>query len=349
MDHVAIDLGGRESQMCVRSSDGTVLEEKRCATRSLGRLLAKMPKSRIVVETCAEAFGIADTALELGHEVRVVPATLVRSLGVGSRRTKTDQRDARILSEVSCRIDLPSVHVPTRESRRRKSLCGMREALVSARTQLANSIRGWLRGQGRKLRSGAVESLATRVRGTFVDGELPGFVERQLKSFEALNEAVREADREVKELAHEDPLCRRLQTVPGVGPVTAVRFVATLDKVERFFNSHQVESYIGLVPGERSSSDQQHRLSITKAGSPALRRTLVQAAWAARMTRTSHPMVEWSLEVEKRRGKHVAAVALARKIAGILFAMWRDGTPYDPRRGASEAKSPPDTMGAAAA
>jgi transposase len=213
----------------------------------------------------------------------------------------------------------------------------MREALVSGRTQLANSVRGWLRQRGRRVRSGAVESLAKRVRAAFAEGELPGFVERQLRAFEGLNEAVCEADLELEQLAHEDPLCRRLQTVPGVGPVTAVRFVAALDQVKRFTDAHQVESYIGLVPGERSSSDQQHRLSITKAGAPALRRTLVQAAWAARMTRTPHPMVMWSRAVELRRGKHIAAVALARKIAGILYAMWRDGTTYDPRRGAATA------------
>lgn len=344
MNHVAIDLGGRESQMCVRASDGTVLEERRYPTRALEGLLAVMPPSRVVVETCAEAFRIADAALEHGHEVRVVPAALVRSLGVGARRTKTDRRDAQTLSEVSCRIDLPSVHVPSRESRRRKSLCGMREALVSARTQLANSIRGWLRGQGRKLRRGAVESLVTRMRAAFAEGELPEFVERQLQAFAALRAAVREADQELERLAHADPLCQRLRTVPGVGPVTAVRFVAALDDVARFAHAHQVESYLGLVPGERSSGDQQHRLSITKAGPSALRRTLVQAAWVARMTRTPQPMVAWAVEIEKRRGKQVAVIALARKLVGILFALWRDGTTYDPRRGARLPPASPESM-----
>src|SRR5262245_44109231 len=106
MEPVAIDLAGRESQICVRRSDGSILEECRSLTRTLGEYLAKRPFSRVVVETCAEAFAVADRALELGHEVRVGPATLVRSLGVGARRTKNDARDSRILSEVSCRIDL---------------------------------------------------------------------------------------------------------------------------------------------------------------------------------------------------------------------------------------------------
>jgi transposase len=113
----------------VRSSDGKIVEEKRLDTARLKEFLEKKEKSRVIVETCAEAFGVADVALELGHEARVVDATLVRTLGVGARRTKTDQRDAQILSEVSCRIDLPSVHIPSEVSRRRKTLCGMREAL----------------------------------------------------------------------------------------------------------------------------------------------------------------------------------------------------------------------------
>jgi len=108
----------------------------------------------VVVETCAEAFAIADAARDAGHEVRVVSATLVKTLGVGARRTKIDRRDAQVLSEVSCRIDLPSVHVPSSQSRQVKSICGMRDALVSSRTQLINNLRGWLRGQGNRIRSG---------------------------------------------------------------------------------------------------------------------------------------------------------------------------------------------------
>jgi len=91
MDHIAVDLGGRESQICVRGSDGAILEERRYPTGMLGQYLATRLESRVVVETCSEALGVADVALEAGHEVRVVPTTLVRSLGVGARRIKTDR------------------------------------------------------------------------------------------------------------------------------------------------------------------------------------------------------------------------------------------------------------------
>jgi transposase len=336
MDHVAIDLGSKKSQICVRSADGQILEEKRWPTAELQRYLAARPKSRVIVETCAEAFGVADAAQRMGHEMRVVPATLVRTLGVGARRMKTDQRDARALSEVSCRIDLPSVHVPKAESRERKTMCGMRDALVGARTKVINTIRGWLRSQGQRIERGGRSTFRQRVQAA-CDGQPPSYVERQLQAVEILTTQISEADEEVKTWAEADETCGRLMTVPGVGPLTALRFVAALDEVKRFDNAHQVESYLGLVPGESSSSERQQRLSITKAGPGALRWVLVQAAWALR-TRCRKaealPLQLWAHRIEERRGKRTATVALARKLAGILYAIWRDGTVYDGTRGA---------------
>jgi transposase len=332
MEHCAIDLGGKESQICVRSGDGQIVDERRCRTAALPAYLAARPRSRVVVETCSEAFGIADAALLTGHEVRVVPATLARSLGVGARRLKTDRRDARVLSEVSCRIDLPSVHVPSRQARQRKTMCGMREALVGARTKLLNTVRGWLRGEGRRPRGGDVTTFSARVRVLYEETTLPTYVERQLRTIESLTKEIADADRELAATAKADPIAQRLMTVPGVGPSTSVRFVAALDEISRFSGAHAVESYLGLVPGENSSSERQRRTSITKAGPTALRWCLVQAAWAARRARRKGPMQRWADEIEKRRGTRVAVLALARKLAGILYAIWRDGTVYESRR-----------------
>lgn len=333
MEHVAIDLGGRESQICIRDEKGTIVDEQRIQTSTLGRWLKRRPIGRVVLETCAEAFAVADSAVECGHEVRVVPATLVRSLGVGLRGLKNDRRDAQILSEVSTRIDLPSVHVPSANSRERKSLCGMREALVASRTKLLNTVRGWLRTQAQRLRSGGAETFPQRVREHYaaLGRELPNYVDRQLCAIDHLTEEIRQADRDLAALARQDSTCNRLTTMPGVGPVTAIRYVAAIDEQGRFPGAHQVESYIGLTPGDDSSSDRQRRTSITKAGTPKLRWALVQAAWSLRLCSPNDPMVLWSREVEKRRGKAVATVALARKMAGVLYAMWRDGTTYNPQ------------------
>ncbi|MBW2458109.1 MAG: IS110 family transposase [Deltaproteobacteria bacterium] len=341
MEHVAIDLGGRESQVCVRAADGTILDERLWPTGKLSGYLRKRPVSRVVVETSAEAFAVADSASEQGHEVRVVPATLVRSLGVGARGIKTDRRDAQVLSEVSCRIDLPSVHVPSEESRSRKSMCGAREALVDTRTKLINTVRGWLRTQLLKIPSGRSETFPKRIRDKLVsepDGS-PEFIERLLVVLEKLNEQIGEADKELEQLAQEDDLCQRLMTTPGVGAVTAVRYSAALDEVGRFAGAHAVESYLGLTPGENSSSTRKRRTGITKAGPPKVRWALVQACWAMRRCRPDDPMVQWAEQVEQRRGKRIAIVAMARKLAGILYAMWRDGTDYDPHHEANKNKT----------
>lgn len=329
MQHLAIDLGGRESQICIREAEGTIVEEKRLCTDELGDYLKARPPSRVVMETCSEAFRIADRALAAGHEVRVVPATLVRALGVGARRTKTDVRDARALSEVSTHIThLPSVHIPSTESRKLKQTSTARESLVKARTQLVNSVRGWMRSMGVRIRSGGVETFPMRVRDT---GQLPDFVEAQLKSLDVIIDQSLLLERELEKQAKADSVCRRLMSVPGVGPLTATRFRAAIDVIGRFAGAHKVEAYLGMTPGERSSSDTQRRLGITKAGSPAVRHMLMQAAWAARRSRPRDPMVLWALEVEKRRGKFIAMVALGRKLAGVMYALWRDGTLYTPR------------------
>jgi transposase len=338
VNHIAIDLGGRESQICVRAADGTIVAEDRWPTRSLKKYLKGLPRSRVVVETCAEAFGVADMALSTGHEAVVVPATLVRALGVGARGLKNDVRDARNLSQASCQMSsLPSVHIPTQVSRERKMACGMREALVGTRTKLVNTVRGWLRGQTLPvLPTGAVETFPGRVRA-FVkkhDRPLPDCVERQLKVIEVMNEQVVIADRELEVLAKQDPICKRLMTVPGVGPLTSVRFLAAIDEVGRFPDAHALQSYLGLTPGEDSSSNRKRITSITKAGARQLRWCLVQAAWSAQRVRGNDPMVAWAKRIGERRGKGIATVALARKIAGVLYALWRDGSSYEMARAA---------------
>jgi transposase len=336
MEHVAIDLGGRESQVCVRGADGTLVEERRCRTDELGMYLAKRAPSRVVLETCAEAFRVTDLAKAAGHEVRVVPSMLVRSLGVGARGVKNDRKDAQVLSEVSTRIELPSVHVPSPQSRTQRAQSTAREALISARTQLINSSRGWARTEGVRVRSGATETFPRRLRAA-AGAQLPVYIESMLVVIEALNGQIAEADRALTKLAKESPTCRLLMTMPGVGPVTAVRFMAAVDEVSRFETSSKLEAYLGLVPGEHSSSDRQRRTGITKAGPPPVRRTLLQAAWCVYTRKPFEPMVQWATEIERRRGKHIAVVALARKMAGVLFAMWKHHRAYDPKRSVNQA------------
>jgi transposase len=336
VNHLAIDLGGRESQVCIRQPDGAILEEYKHPTRKLDELLRRCGPSRVILETSAEAFRIADAAVACGHEVRVVPSTLARTLGIGSRGVKNDKKDAQVLSAASCRIDLPSVHIPSAAARELKSVCGSREILVETRTKLVNNVRGWMRTQLWRIRGGATSSFPDRVRAhaQTQTSSVPPHIERMLGMIEAVSVQITAADRQVHQTAQAHRVCPRLMTVPGVGPVTAVRFVAAIDRIERFDSAHHVQSYLGLTPGENSSSMRLRMTSITKAGPAALRWTLVQAAWSTWRTRPDDPMVQWARQIAERRGRSIAIVALARKLAGLMFALWRDQTTYRPAQAA---------------
>jgi transposase len=336
VNHVAIDLGSKESQVCVRSADGAVVHEKKHPTRALEPWLKSIPPSRVILETSSEAFRVADAAKAAGHEVRVVPGTLAKQLGIGERGIKTDLRDARKLSEVSTRIDLPSVHIPTTEARELRSLVRSREALISTRTKLVNHARGWLRTMLLKIRGGATNTFPDRMRAAAVQHQqpIPPHIEQVLVVIDALNLQVLASDREMRQRVQASELCRRLMSVPGVGPVTTLSFIAAVDDVSRFKHAFRLQSYLGLTPGEDSSSERERRTSITKAGSTSVRRTLIQAAWVALLRRPNDPMVQWATKIAARRGKFIAVVALARKMAGVLYALWRDQTTYRPNRAA---------------
>jgi transposase len=339
MQHVAIDLGSRESQICVRNEVGEIVTERKLATARLPSYLAKQPRSRVIVETSSEAFFIADAALANGHEVRVVPATLVRQLGVGERGMKTDQRDARKLSEVSTRIDLPSVHVPSEKSRERKALCNSRSTLLCSRTQLINYVRGQLRARAVVIGKRNPETFPKHVREILLNQPegLAQHMDRVLMVLEALNVQLKEADQELEAVAEQDPVCQRLMSVPGVGPVIAVRFVSVVDQPERFGSAHQMMSYVGLTPGENSSSMRTQRTGITKAGASDLRFALVQGCWSMMRSKPNEPMVKWALAIAARRNKQVAVVALARKLVGILWVVWSEGAIYQPEKTAAPA------------
>ena len=214
MDHCAIDIGGKKSQICVRDSAGAIQYEGVWETPALGDHLRVMPHCRVILETAAESFLVADQARSAGHEVRVVPATLVRTLGVGARKTKNDKRDARVLSEVSTRIDLPSVHIPSARSREWKTMAGVHDALVGCRTKLINNVRGWLRGQARKPRSGKTDSFPERVGAL---GELPVYISSELEMIDALSKEIAASEKRFFVATNADPICKRLMTCRASG------------------------------------------------------------------------------------------------------------------------------------
>jgi len=276
---------------------------------------------------------VGDVAVEVGHDLRLVPATLARTLGVGARRVKTDIRDAQALSHASCLVELPSIHLRTERSRQRLHQLGARASMVTARTQLVNSARGWLRTQLLQVRS-TPKCFPSNVRKALSQKgiELPAFLEQLLNSIQGLNEQIRAAETVIEDEAKNDAECQRLMTVPGIGPITSLCFVSVVDTVGRFPNAHSLESYFGLTPGEKSSSDRVQRIGITKAGPSMMRHYLTQASLSLRRLYPNEPISCWAEEIAERRGKQVATIATARKLAGILFAMLRDKTNYEPSR-----------------
>lgn len=337
MERIAIDLGGRESQICVRDEKGDILEERRHLTASLGGFLAKrMRGARVLVEASSEAFAVAEMAQACGHEARVVPSALVRALGVGERGLKNDRRDARKLSEMDCRMDVPSVHIPSPVRREQQARLTARDALVASRTQLVNVVRSYFRSLARPPVKATPETLAKRVRAQLVataEG-IPDFIEHLLTTLDTLNTQIAAADEALEQLSREDPVCKLLQTMPGIGPVTSLSFAASVDEVTRFESAPRLSSYFGLTPGEDTTGFKTKRTGITKAGPRRTRWTLVQAAWTMVRVRPNDPLVKWFQAVAGRRGKKIAITALARKMAGILYAMWRDQKPYNPQKAA---------------
>jgi transposase len=149
-----------------------------------------------------------------------------------------------------------------------------------------------------------------------------------------LNAEIAAADGRITALAAADPIVPLLATAPAVGPITASALVATVDDVTRFRSAHEFEAYLGVVPGERSSGEKRRVGRITKAGNARVRWLLVEAAWRIARSRSEETAAlrAWAAGVATRRGKRVAMVALARRLAGVLYAMWRDGAAFDGRK-----------------
>ena len=335
MEHIGIDLGSKESQICVRSAPERSCWNAVAGRRAWGVLERALAGARDRRDL-HRSVSCCRRCPAAGHEVRVVAATLVRSLGVGQRGLKNDVRDARVLSEASCRIELPSVHIPTVIAQEVKAICVSREALIKTRTQLVGRVRSYVRARvGRVLRA-TPESLPKRVRTALLEDPdgLPAHLERVLLALETISAQIADADTELRVLAEADARMQRLMTVPGVGPVTAARFVAAIDASSAFRTPRVSRRICGLVPGENTTGFRTKRSRLTRAGAPQVRWALGQAAWSLYIRRKTDPMAQWAKQIAARRGAHVAIMALARKLSHVLYAMWKHETTYDPGRAA---------------
>lgn len=334
MDHVGIDLGKRESQIAILTEEGELIDRRiRTERQRLVELFGRRPKAKILVEASTESEWVARCLEELGHEVIVADPNYAPMYAQRTRRVKTDRRDARALVQ-ACKLGAYRAAHRTSDGRRElRTILSMREALVRTRTAWITRIQPVLRREGYRLRSGKAETFVARVEELTIPESLRAVLTPLLQLLHPLNEQIAGLDERLAAIATADALTGRLTTVPGVGPVTAVAFVVTIDDVTRFRDAHQVESYVGLVPREWSSSEIQRRGQITKAGNSRMRWLLVQAAWCIlrrRRKEETATLRDWADRIAQRRGRRIAAVALARRLTGILYALWRDDTVYSP-------------------
>ena len=335
MQHIGIDLGKTSSQVCILTEEGELVERRITTTRSsFGRLLSERQPARILLEASTESEWVAQHLEELGHEVVVADPNFAPMYAQRSKRVKTDRRDARALCE-ACRLGAyRKAHRTSQAQRKRRQMLTVREALVRTRARYISVIKTLARAEGMRITTRDSLRFAEKVVAIEWPDDLQATIAPLVEVMHTLNKQIAHLDEQLKALVKEDPLIGRLCSVPGVGAVTATNFVAIVDEASRFSSAKQVRSYLGLVPSEYSSGEKQRRGQLSKAGNARMRYLLVEAAWA--LLRWKQPGTEalrqWAERIAQRRGKRIAVVALARKLAGILYAIWRDGSQFDSSR-----------------
>lgn len=332
---IGLDLHKLQSQLCISHEDGT-LEERRIATsreRFKAALSGCLP-GRILLEASTESEWVARHLEHLGFEVIVADPNFAPMYATRSRRTKTDRRDARTLMD-ACRLGAYRKAHRTSDARRHvRAELAVRDALVRTRTRYIGLIKALLRRDGLRLNSTASHLFAQRIAALEASPHLRAELQPLLDVLAPLNAQIDAADARIGALERSDPAVALLTTAPGIGPITASAVVATIDDVTRFTCAHQFEAYLGIVPGEVSSGEKRRIGPITKAGNARVRYLLVEAAWRILASKQNDTVAlrAWAQRIALRRGKRIAAVALARRLAGILYAMWRDNKPFSAQR-----------------
>jgi transposase len=340
MEYGAIDLHTRRSQIRILDEQGGVVLDSRIDTRAADftRLFGERARMRILLESGTESEWVAQCLEGLGHEVIVADPNFAAMYGERTRRVKTDRRDVAALA-VACRSGVyRRAHRIGAATRVRRQQLRIREQLVRTRTGTVNALRAILRQQGVRLGPGHPETILVRLAKVELPESVRAVLAPLVTVLQTLATEIRTADRWATTTAEADPIPRRLMTVPGVGPVTALTYAATLDTPARFGgDAARASAYVGLVPREYSSGERQHRGRITKGGPPAVRALLVQAAWSIwiRPGVAGATLHAWVTRLAARRGRRVAIVALARRVGRILFAVWRDAVPFRVTLGAA--------------
>jgi len=337
MFYCGLDIAGVSSFAFVTDARGKKVASGPVATTRAALEARFKPYVRsglaIAIEAGNQTAWIYEVLVALGAQVTVVNPTKVKL--IAASRRKTDKIDAKILCELLRLGGLPEpVHMPGRETRALRGLLVARRQLVAMRTRTCNVVRGLLRQEGLRLKSHALMSLVGWQRlleQGFEQEHLAVIVASYFEVFQQLTRSLQALERELAEREKKDARAARLQTMPRVGRIASLTFLAAVDDVNRFGSSRKLVGYSGLAPTVRSSGERTEYGAISREGRHELRGVWVQIAHLVAMddSRATAPLRRWFYRVAARRGKKTATVALARRLLVIAYQLLRGGTDYD--------------------
>lgn len=333
--YVGIDFHKNKTVLYTTNQHGEIIEGfarlKTISTKGLVKYFANHPSCEIAIEATGGVNPYVEKLRLQGHQVHIINPNKFRGIGISGK--KTDERDAKALNTF-IRLNPNSdceVHLRSQFSRDVKSLIVAREMVMRSRINITNHLRGSLREQAITLPTGAenfwklAPQAITEVENPLLKESFQLLYDQALK----LHENEQNIYSKIVFLSQNNEEVKRLQTIPGIGLLTAMTMVAVVDDFKRFKDADKFSSYIGLVPRVFSSATTTKMGSITRSGSEILRRYLIHGARSWLKKKKDNSSVKaWALSVEHRRGTNKATVALARKISRIAFAIMRDGTVY---------------------
>lgn len=354
MFFVGLDLGDKHSHITVLDQDGEVIEETRLPTTkaSFQRKFSSLQPCRIAMEVGAHSRWASHLLNDLGHDVLVANARKLRAIYQNPR--KGDRVDAETLARLA-RLDpelLSPIHHRSPQAQADLAVLRSRDAIVRCRTLLINHTRDMVKASGSRLPSCSADSFAHKVAPDIPEPLRPALAPI-LDTIASLTQQIKSYDQKNEELCGERyPETRLLREISGVGPLTSLAFILTLENPDRFRRSREVGPAIGLVPRRDQSGDQDPQLRITKTGDVYLRRLLVGSAqYILGPFGPDCDLRRWGLKLAERGGKNAkkrAVVAVARKLSILLHRLWKTGEIYDPFYLAGKHDQTPEAVPAAA-
>lgn len=334
----AIDLSMKESHVCLLGTDRSIVFEASVESTpeaiDLGlREAGYVPTGiqQIVIESGRMVPYIYHGLRGLGWPIQAIDSVHAHALLKTKRLHKTDKNDARGLAEFAVVGAHQPVHIKSIEAHRIRSLMCARDKLMASRVGIENSIRSLCVNFGIKVGSKAGKAFDAAVQDAFAIDELKLSVGALIEARREIQTQIAVLTKRIGEIAKENCVTRRLMEIPGVGPMTAVCFMATLDEPERFKKARDVGAFLGLVPKRHQSGTVDYSSGITKRGDSRLKRLLYEAANSILVrSKTDSSLKRWASQLASRKGLKKARIALARKLCIVMQAMAMDGTFFEP-------------------